>query len=122
MKKNLRPSFKALFALILFLLAMNANSFAQNTTISGQIKTADGDPLVGAAVLVKGTSNGTVTDADGSFTLNNVAKGSTLVVSFVGYISQEVNADGSNLSINLKEDSIWLAIEAALKRLSLFML
>lgn len=57
-------------------LAMNANSFAQNTTISGQIKTADGDPLVGAAVLVKGTSNGTVTDANGSFLFNNVAKGS----------------------------------------------
>ena len=76
MKKNLRPSFKVLFALILFLLAMNANSFAQNTTISGQIKTADGDPLVGAAVLVKGTSNGTVTDANGSFLFNNVAKGS----------------------------------------------
>jgi iron complex outermembrane recepter protein len=103
MKKYLRRSFKALFALILFLLAMNADSFAQNATISGQVKTSTGDPLVGAAVLVKGTKNGTITDANGAFTLKDVAKGSTLLVSYVGYISQEINADGNLLNIALKE-------------------
>ena len=103
MRNDLTSSFKAFIATMVFLLAFTTQNFAQNTNLSGQIKTADGDPLVGAAVLVKGTSNGTVTDADGAFALNNVSKGSTLVVSFVGYISQEVNADGSNLSIILKE-------------------
>ena len=103
MKKYLTSSFKAFIAVMIFLLAFITQNFAQNANISGQVKNADGDPLVGAAVLVKGTSNGTVTDADGAFVLNNVAKGSTLVVSFVGYISQEINVDGSNLFIILKE-------------------
>lgn len=58
---------------------------------------------MGASVLVKGTSNGTIADANGSFTLKDVAKGSTLVVSFIGFNTQEINADGSNLFIVLKE-------------------
>ena len=44
---------------------MNVDSFAQDAIISGQVKTSAGDPLVGAAVLVKGTKNGTITDANG---------------------------------------------------------
>ena len=76
MKRFLTHSMKALYALILCLLALNTKGFAQNTNISGQVKTSSGDPLIGAAVLVKGTSNGTVTDANGSFLFNNVAKGS----------------------------------------------
>ena len=67
--------------------------FAQQ--VSGTVKDNNGESIVGAAIVVKGTNNGTLTGVDGSFTLNNVAKGSTLVVSFVGFKAQEVNADGA---------------------------
>lgn len=94
MKKILR-----LFTIFVALLCTRA-TFAQ--TLLGKISDANGSPLVGASVLVKGTSNGIITDANGAFTLNNVAKGSTLVVSFVGYNNKEVPADG-NLDISLEE-------------------
>ncbi|MDZ7879952.1 MAG: TonB-dependent receptor [Saprospiraceae bacterium] len=73
---------------------------AQN--VSGTIKDNGGSPIVGASVLVKGTNNGTIADGNGAFTLNNVAKGSTLVVSFVGFKTREISADGS-LAITLNE-------------------
>ncbi len=81
-------------------MLLSIGLFAQQ--VSGTIKDNEGGPIIGASVLVKGTSNGTVTDGNGTFTLNNVAKGSTLVVSFVGFKTQEINADG-NISITLEE-------------------
>ena len=90
---------KSCFFLLMFILCSVGLS-AQS--VSGTVKSTSGEPLVGAAVLVKGTTNGTVADSDGAFTINNVPKGSTLIVSFVGYVNQEVNVDGSNLSITLK--------------------
>lgn len=101
MKKLLHIPFngiKSRLCLLVFILCSVGLS-AQN--ISGTVKTTTGEPLVGAAVLVKGTTNGTLSDVNGAFTINNVPKGSTLVVSFVGYINQEVNADGTNMSIVL---------------------
>jgi iron complex outermembrane recepter protein len=89
---------KSLFSL--FFILFSIGLFAQN--ISGTIKDNEGAPIVGASILVKGTSNGTVSDGNGAFILNNVAKGSTLVVSFVGFTTQEINADGS-LSITMSE-------------------
>lgn len=63
-------------------------------------------PVVGATVVVKGTTNGTVTDMDGNFSLPGVKEGSILVVSYVGYLSQEITYTGqSSLRIQLKEDS-----------------
>ena len=59
-------------------------------------------PLIGATVMEKGTNNGTVTDFDGNFSLN-VKPGATLVISYVGYVSQEIKA-GDNVRVNLKED------------------
>ena len=94
MKKKL-----LLFTALLTLLSATA-TFAQ--TVSGKIKDTKGEALVGASVLVKGTKNGTVTNTEGAFTLNSVPKGSTLVVSFVGYTNKEVPADG-NLNITLDE-------------------
>jgi iron complex outermembrane recepter protein len=91
---------KSLFYFFIFLLC-SANLTAQN--VAGTIKDAKGDPLVGASVLVKGTSNGTVTDANGAFKLTNVAKSSTLVVSFVGFVEQQLSADAANFDIVLKE-------------------
>lgn len=91
---------KLLFFTTLLTLLCVTTTFAQ--TISGKITDTKNEPLVGASVLVKGTNNGTVTNTEGAFSLNNVAKGSTLVVSFVGYTNKEVSADGS-LNISLED-------------------
>ena len=62
-------------------------------------------PVIGANIMVKGTTNGTITDMDGKFSLD-VQKGATLVVTYVGYTNQEISVGNQNtLSITLKEDS-----------------
>jgi TonB-linked SusC/RagA family outer membrane protein len=76
-------------------------SVQQTKQATGYVSDSQG-PLIGATVKEKGTSNGTVTDFNGFFSLN-VKPGATLVVSYVGYVSQEIKA-GDNLKINLKED------------------
>ena len=76
--------------------------FAQ-TECSGTIVDANGEPIIGASVIEKGTKNGTVTDIDGNFKLQT-KQGSLLVISYIGYISQEVKA-APNLKITLKEES-----------------
>ena len=73
----------------------------QTRQATGHVTDSQG-PLIGATVMEKGTNNGTVTDFDGNFTLN-VRPGATLVISYVGYESQEVKA-GDNVRVNLKED------------------
>ena len=62
----------------------------QSETASGVVKDATGESIVGASVVVKGTTNGVVTDFDGNFSLKNVKKGDILEISFVGYKTQEV--------------------------------
>lgn len=76
----------------------------QAKTIKGKVVDNSGEPVIGANVTVKGTTNGTITDFDGNFTLNN-ANG-TLVVSFIGYSTQEVKiGNQTSFNIVLKEDS-----------------
>ncbi len=75
----------------------------QTKQASGHVADSQG-PLIGATVMEKGTSNGTMTDLNGDFSLN-VKPGATLIVSYVGYVTQEVRVgDNSNLYITLKED------------------
>ena len=76
-------------------------SVQQSRQATGRVADSQG-PLIGATVMEKGTNNGTVTDFNGNFTLS-VKSGATLVVSYVGYESQEVKA-GENLHITLQED------------------
>ena len=84
-------------AVVFFALDVSAQ-----TTVSGHVKDDTGEDVIGASVMEKGTSNGTVTDFDGKFTLQ-CKSGATLVISFIGYNPQEVKAkDG--LEITLKED------------------
>ena len=77
----------------------------QNGTASGVVKDALGEAVIGASVVVKGTTNGTITDFDGNFSLSNVKKGDVVVVSFVGYKTQEVAWNGQSLNIVLKDDA-----------------
>lgn len=78
--------------------------YAQNITVKGTVKDAFG-PVIGASVVQKGTTNGTMTDLNGGFTLN-VPANSTIKVSFVGYKTQEVAVAGRKLiEVTLKEDT-----------------
>lgn len=73
--------------------------------VTGHIVDINGDPIIGANVVEKGTTNGTITDVDGNFTLE-VSGDNPLVISYIGYASQEVNVENqSNLAIRLHEDS-----------------
>ena len=79
--------------------------FAQHVLVSGNIVDDTGVSVIGASVLEKGTTNGTITDIDGKFSIS-VSKESTLVVSFVGYSTQEIPVQGKTFfDIVLKEDS-----------------
>lgn len=72
---------------------------------SGTVKEVNGEPVIGASVVLKGTTNGTSTGINGGFTLPNVNRGSVIQISFVGYLTQEVVWNGKPLQIILKEDT-----------------
>ena len=80
--------------------------FAQNgVTIQGQVLDATfQEPLIGVSIMEKGTSNGAITDFDGRYSLK-VSPGATVVFSYIGYVTQELSADKSSGTIQLKEDS-----------------
>lgn len=85
---------------------LSADRAAQDKRkISGVVKDATGEPVIGASVVEKGTTNGVITDMDGNFTLN-IAKGATLTISYIGYAEQEiVIANQTSLNIILKENT-----------------
>ncbi|MDD2953567.1 MAG: TonB-dependent receptor [Parabacteroides sp.] len=78
----------------------------QSRDISGVITDTNGEPIIGANVMVKGTTNGTITDMDGRFTLSNVPGNAVLVISYIGYTEQVVNVSGQTvINAILKEDT-----------------
>ena len=82
-----------------------AQQKAVNVTVKGKVVDANGEPLIGVSILVKGTSNGTVTDIDGNFSIEAV-KGATLEISYIGYTTQSIVVSGNApLNIVMKEDS-----------------
>lgn len=82
-------------------LFLSVSAFAQST-ITGQVKDATGEPVIGASVLINGTSNGTVTDLDGNFSIS-VQPGATLTISYIGFQKQQVAA-ANGMVITLQED------------------
>lgn len=76
----------------------------QNVTVAGIVKDEAGEPLIGVSVIVKGTSNGTITDIDGRFSLD-VPANSDIEITYIGYKSQIVKASSAPLNIILKEDT-----------------
>ncbi len=113
---NLFCSKKTLLAGLcsIFLLGFSSQAYAgggesplpavqQTKKITGTVSDAQG-PIIGASVVVKGTSNGVATDFDGNFTLN-VSQGQTIVISYIGYLTKEFKVDGRNqYDILLEED------------------
>ena len=94
---------------ICLLIGLAFPGFAQKITVHGYVDDETGEPLIGATIMEKGTTNGTATDIDGNFTLSVEPK-ATLVVSYVGYDPLEVPVDGkTELKITMKENATMLA-------------
>ena len=90
-----------------FLLSMFCVlAFAQGKQITGVIKDGTGEPMIGVNVLVKGTTNGTITDFDGKFAISDVKNSDVLTITYVGYVQQSIPV-GNQTSFNiiLKEDT-----------------
>lgn len=84
----------------------NGSQQVKTKNVSGVIVDTNGEPVIGASVLVKGTTNGTITDMDGKFTINDVPENSTLDISYIGYKTLTLKATDKNLSrLVLHEDT-----------------
>ena len=77
----------------------------KSSVAKGSVKDANGEPLIGASVMVKGSANGATVDAAGNFTIKGVKVGQTLRISYIGYEGQEVKWEGQALNIVLKESN-----------------
>lgn len=98
---------KRIVSVLLAVLCIGLQAFAQNA-VSGKVTDASGEPIIGASVMVKGTTTGAVTDLDGAWSIASVKPNSTLLVSCIGYGSQEVKATASVVNIVLTEDTTFL--------------
>ena len=94
------------FMFLAMLLMCATFAYAQSK-VNGRVADTSGEPIIGASVMVQGTSNGGVTDINGNFTVNNVPAKAILKVSYVGYVTQSVAVNGrSTINITLKEDAL----------------
>ena len=105
---SIKTVFILFFLMIFPFLTGIGNLSAQETVnIKGRVLDSDGNPIPGAAIMVKGTALGTASDMEGDYSLNNVPKGSTVIFSTIGYVTHEIVVDGGKTTINavLLEDS-----------------
>ena len=93
-----------------FFLILSFTSWAQSTTVSGVVLDNNNTPLAGVNVLQKATTNGVVTDFDGKFSIDVSGQHATLVFSYLGFLAQEIEVDGTqtNLRIQMVEDAALL--------------
>ena len=91
--------------ILLFMFCLSLQMMAQQRSITGVVVDAKNEPVIGASIVEKGTSNGTITDVDGKFLLK-VEPNITLVISYIGYEAQEILlGDKTNISVVLHEDN-----------------
>ena len=103
-KTALLSRMRRLMLLLALLSGILPGIYAQQLNVSGVVTDVSGETIIGASIMVKGTSNGTITDMDGAFSLNVPSDG-VLVVSYIGYKTQEVAVDGkSSFKIVLRDD------------------
>ena len=93
-----------LFGLMVLMLLTSVHSFAQNLQVQGKVLDELGEGLIGAGVVISGTTQGTITDIDGNYSLS-VPQGATLEFSCVGYATQQIQVSGSRLDVTLLPDS-----------------
>ena len=102
---NKKGNFLVLLLMLGMLFGLPGSMFAQKHVVTGTVVDQNGEPMVAVTVMEKGTSNGTITNFDGVFSLS-VANNATLSVSFVGFKTQETSTTGkSNVRIVLREDN-----------------
>ncbi len=90
---------------LLLCLALPIQAWAQKQTVTGTVTEQNGEPIIGATIMEKGTTNGTTTDFDGNFSIN-VTKDAIILVSYVGYVPQEIKVGNkTHLDIVIKEDN-----------------
>ena len=95
---------KHLFVFLLLFIGIGTVT-AQNVQVTGIVKDNSGEAVIGANVTVKGSTNGTITDLDGKFSVQ-ASPNATLVISFIGYTTQEIKLQGkTNVTVTLTEDS-----------------
>ena len=93
-------------ALMLMMSMLCLISFAQERQVQGIVKDKSGEPMIGVNVLVKGTTNGTITGVDGDFTLSGVKKSDILSFTYIGFKNKELKYEGEKLlNVVLEEDS-----------------
>ena len=97
---------KRIIAMALMLLA-SIGMMAQAIKVTGSVKTETSEPLAGVAVTIKGTTTGTTSGTDGTYSID-VKKGATLVFSFLGMIEKEAVVKGNHLDIVMSADSYWM--------------
>lgn len=97
-----------LFGLLALLLLMPVHSYAQSLRVEGKVIDESGNGIIGAGVVVKGTSTGTITDIDGAFVLPSVDKGTVLQITCLGYQAVEVQVNGPKVSVTMAEDATLL--------------
>ena len=90
--------------LFLFFVVFAATAYSQDVAITGTVTDTNGEPLTGVNVVVKGTTTGAITDIDGNFSVSG-KKGSTLVFSYIGMLSQEVVYKGTTMRVVMKDDA-----------------
>ena len=94
-----------LASLLMAFALSSAFIFAQTKTVTGTVVDELGEPVIGANVIVVGTTNGATTDIDGNFSISNVAENATLKVTYIGYREQNIPVAGKNkFSIAIEED------------------
>ena len=104
--KSCFSSLRAAIAVVLVLLTTGANlAFAQNRTITGTVIDENNQPFPGVSIYVDGSTNGTMTNDDGSFTLGNVPSNAVIVVSCIGYLEQRLEPGKTSYSIKLVPDN-----------------
>lgn len=103
--KNFHSGLKTLYLVLALFLTFN--SYSQGTSVTGKVTSADdGFGLPGVNVIVKGTTNGTVTDFDGNYSINVSDANATLVFSYIGFTTQEIPLNGKTvINATMTEDA-----------------
>lgn len=94
-----------LFGLLVAFLLVSEYSFAQNLNVSGKVLDETGEGLIGVGVVIQGTTNGTITDLDGNYTIQNIPNGTILEFSCVGYKTQQVTVTGPTVTVRMEPDA-----------------